>query len=231
MPNNNKNEKPVKTQRKLYVDLQTGTLVTQPEKYCDNSVRTSQYTLYSFLPLAIINQYKTPFNWFFLIQAIIDCIPAISSVNPTTTIMPVVIVLIISLIREAVEDYRKYSNDKLANETIVSVYKMPSFVKQKCSLIKVGNIIKVKKEEMIPADLLILKTSLSNGFCYMQTSNLDGETTLKPRESINLSQKRLNTEKPASFVKLLNPNNDNCYIEVDNPSKDIYEIEGTIFFK
>ena len=231
LPNIIKNEKPEKIQRKLYIDLQTGTLVQQPENYCDNSVRTSQYTLYSFLPLAIINQYKTPFNWFFLIQAIIDCIPAISSVNPTTTILPVVIVLIISLIREAVEDYRKYSNDKLANETIVSVYKMPSFIKQKCSLIQVGNIIKVRKEELIPADLLILKTSLSNGYCYMQTSNLDGETTLKPREAINLSQKRLNIEKPASFVKLLNPNNDNCYIEVDNPSKDIYEIEGTIFFK
>ena len=227
---NNGNEKKEKTQRKLYIDMEGGTLVQQPEKYCDNSIRTSQYTLYSFLPLAIINQYKTPFNWFFLIQAIIDCIPSISSVNPVTTIMPVVIVLIISLIREAVEDYRKYSNDKLANETMVSVYKMPSFLKQKCSLIKIGNIIKVRKEEMIPADLLIIKTSLSNGFCYMQTSNLDGETTLKPREAIYMTQKKLNAEKPASFRRLLNPNDDNCYIEVDNPSKDIYQIEGTIFF-
>ena len=67
LPNNIKNDKPEKIQRKIYIDLQTGTEVTQPEKYCDNSVRTSQYTLYSFLPLAIINQYKTPFNWFFLI--------------------------------------------------------------------------------------------------------------------------------------------------------------------
>ena len=96
-------------------------MVEQSEKYCDNSIRTSQYTLYSFLPLAIINQYKTPFNWFFLIQAILDCIPSISSVNPVTTIMSVVIVLIISLIREGVEDYRKYSNDNLANETMVWV--------------------------------------------------------------------------------------------------------------
>ena len=227
----NSNSKTEKKQRKLYIDLQHGTVVEQPQKYCDNSIRTSQYTLYSFLPLALINQYKTPFNWFFLIQAIIDCIPSISSVSPVTTIAPVVIVLIISLIREAVEDYRKYSNDKLANETIVSIYKMPSFLKQKCALIKVGNIIKVRKEEMIPADLLIIKTSLSNGFCYMQTSNLDGETTLKPRESIYLTQQKLRLQKPATFSKLLNPNNDNCYIEVDLPSKDIYEIEGTIFFK
>ena len=228
---NKQNEKKVKNQRKLYVDLESGTVINQPEKYCDNSIRTSQYTLYSFLPLAIMNQYKTPFNWFFLIQAIIDCIPAISSVNPATTIMPVLIVLIISLIREAVEDYRKYSNDKLANETIISFYKMPSFLKKKCSLIKIGNIIKVRKEEMIPADLLIIKTSLSNGFCYMQTSNLDGETTLKPREAINITQKKLNIHKPATFSRLFNHINDNCYIEVDVPSKDIYEIEGTIFFK
>ena len=123
----NEKEKITKTQRKLYVDLEHGTIVNQPEKFCDNSIRTSQYTLYSFLPLAIINQYKTPFNWFFLIQAIIDCIPAISSVNRTTTIMPIVIVLMISLIREAVEDYRKYSNDKLANETMVSIYKCLAF--------------------------------------------------------------------------------------------------------
>ena len=141
---NDTNGKKAKTQRKIFIDMEGGTLVEQPEKYCDNSIRTSQYTLYSFLPLAIINQYKTPFNWFFLIQAIIDCIPSISSVNPATTILPVVIVLIISLIREAVEDYRKYSNDKLANETMVLMYKMPSFLKQKCSSIKIGNIIKVK---------------------------------------------------------------------------------------
>ena len=224
-----KNDK--KTQRKLYIDLQHGTVVNQPEKYCDNSIRTSQYTLYSFLPLAIMNQYKTPFNWFFLVQAIIDCIPSISSVSPITTILPVVIVLIISLIREAVEDYRKYSNDKLANETMVSLYKMPSFLKQKCELINIGNLVKVKKEEMIPCDLLIIKTSLKNGFCYMQTSNLDGETTLKPREAIYLTQHKLNIQKPATFSKLLSPVNDNCYIEIDVPSKDIYEIEGTIFFK
>ena len=205
--------------------------VKQPQQYCDNSVRTSQYTLLTFLPLAIANQYKTPFNWFFLLQAVLDCIPSISYVTPATSIIPVVIVLIISLIREAVEDYRKYSNDKIANEALKSVYVLPKFLKKQCHLINIGNIIKVKKDEMIPADLLILKTSLQNGFCYMQTSNLDGETTLKPREAIYFTQQKLKYSSPKTFRNTLNPINDNCYIEVDNPSKDIYEIEGTIFFK
>ena len=229
---NNDNENNLqKNQRKIYIDLQDGTNIERKEKFCDNSIKTSQYNLYTFLPLAIINQYKTPFNWFFLIQAIIDCIPSISSVDPVTTIMPVVIVLIISLIREGVEDYRKYTNDKKANETLISVYKLPRFIKEKCYLINIGNIIKVKKDEMIPADLLIIKTSLKNGFCYMQTSNIDGETTLKPREAIGLTQRKLKYENPKSFTNILGSKDDNCYIEVDGPSKEIYKIEGAIFFK
>ena len=162
---------------------------------------------------------------------VIDCIPAISSVSPVTTIMPVVVILIINLIREIVEDYRKYSNDKLSNESFNNVYKLPKFLKQKCYTINVGNIIRVKKNETIPADLLIVKTSLKNGFCYMQTANLDGETALKPREAINYTQQKLKYESPKTFKNLLKSQNDNCFIEVDVPNENIYEINGTIIFK
>ena len=61
--NNNNNENNLqKTQRKIYIDLQDGTKIEQKEKFCNNSIKTTQYNLYTFLPLAIINQYKTPFN-------------------------------------------------------------------------------------------------------------------------------------------------------------------------
>ena len=189
--NNLGNEKEVKKQRKIYVDLQDETGIKQPEKFCNNSVRTTQYTIVTFLPLALINQYKNPFNIFFLVSMIIDCIPQISSVDPFTTCMPVVIVLIINLIREAVEDYRKYLNDKGLNEAMISVYKFPKFLGQKTEKLKVGQIVRVKKNQVIPADLLIIKTSLKNGFCYMQTSNLDGESTLKPREAVNITQQKI----------------------------------------
>ena len=222
------NDKKQKTQRKLFVDLQAGTKVEQPEKFCDNSVRTTQYTIITFLPFALFNQYKNPFNIYFLVSMIIDCIPSISSVNRTTTCMPVVIIMIINLIREAVEDYRKYTNDKSVNESLNYVYKLPKFLKQKCELINVGNIVRVKKNETIPADLLIIKTSLKSGFSYMQTANLDGETALKPREAINFTQQKIRYESPKTFKNIFNPN---FYIEVDIPSANIYEIGGTIFFK
>ena len=220
-----------KSQRKLFVDLQDGTLTKQPEKFCDNSVRTNQYTIITFLPLALFNQYKNPFNIFFLIQMIIALIPKISPLEPVTTIIPVVVVMIINLIREIVEDYRKYLNDKTVNEAQNYVYKLPKFLKQKCQSIKVGNIIRVKKNETIPADLLIIKTSLKSGFCYMQTANLDGETSLKPIEALNITQQKLKYESPKTFKNLLGSQNENCFIEVDNPNANIYEIGGTIIFK
>ena len=220
-----------KTQRKIYIDLQAGTEIKQPEKYCDNGVRTAQYTFLTFFPLALLNQYKNPFNIFFLVLMIINCIPVISPIEPVTTILPVVVVLIINLIKEAVEDYRKYSNDKLTNESINYVYKLPKFLKQKCYSIKVGNIIRVKKNEMIPADLLIIKTSLKNGFCYMKTDNLDGENALKPREALHITQQKLRYESPKTFKNLLSSINENCFIEVDLPNENIYEINGTIIFK
>ena len=64
---NTEKKEEVKKQRKIYVDLQDDTEVKQEEKFCDNSVRTTQYTLLSFFPLALLNQYKNPFNIFFLV--------------------------------------------------------------------------------------------------------------------------------------------------------------------
>ena len=230
--NDNNSEQGQKNKiRTLFVDLQDGTITQQPEKFCDNSVRTNQYTIFTFLPLALFNQYKNPFNIFFLFTMIIALIPSISPLEPATTIMPVVIVMIINLIREIVEDYRKYSNDKLVNESTNYVYKLPKFLKEKCQAIKVGNIVRVKKNETIPADLLIIKTSLQSGFCYMQTANLDGETSLKPREALHTTQQKLKYESPKTFKNLLSSQNNNCYIEVDAPNENIYEIGGTIFFK
>ena len=35
---------------------------------------------------------------------------------------------------------------------------------------------------MIPADILVLKSSDEHGLCYIDTQNLDGEANLKQRE-------------------------------------------------
>ena len=234
--NNNENI----NKRKIYVDLNNieeldninskeNNILNQRKLYCDNSIRTCQYTLLTFLPLAIINQFKTAFNWFFLLTVILVSIPSLSDKAAFSEILPFVVVMIISLIREAVEDYRKYKNDKKANNLNVLIFKNKRFYKEKCQNIKVGNIIKIYKEEMIPADVLIIKSSLKNGFCYMQTSNLDGENALKPREAFNVTQKYIHN-KAKELEEIFDYKNDNFFVEILPPNKDLYDIEGTVFY-
>ena len=47
-----------------------------------------------------------------------------------------------------------------------------------------GEIIKIQKNELFPADVLILKINdHKKGKCYIETKSLDGETTLKRKSS------------------------------------------------
>ena len=228
-------------QRKIYVDLNNNNLnelnenqnnddiiINQRNLYCNNSIRTCQYTLITFFPLALLNQFKTGFNWFFLINAIIACIPVLSDKSPYSEVSPFIVVLIISLIKEAVEDYRKYSNDKKLNNANVLIFKEKRFYREKCQNIKVGNIIKIYKDDLIPADVLIIKSSLKNGLCYMQTANLDGENALKPREAFNYTQNKVKN-KVKIIQNLFDYQEGNFYIEALPPNKSIYDIEGTVF--
>jgi phospholipid-transporting ATPase len=59
-----------------------------------------------------------------------------------------------------------------------------------------GDSIKVLKDEIVPADCLLLLASSASGFCYVETASLDGEKNLKPKVSNALIQQHYN-EKPS----------------------------------
>lgn len=50
--------------------------------------------------------------------------------------------------------------------------------------VEVGDIVLLKENDPIPADLLVLSTSDQDGACFVETKNLDGETNLKPRRCL-----------------------------------------------
>lgn len=47
--------------------------------------------------------------------------------------------------------------------------------------VRVGDVLEIRNRENVPADLVMLSCSDPKGTCFVMTSNLDGETNLKPR--------------------------------------------------
>lgn len=49
-----------------------------------------------------------------------------------------------------------------------------SFASTKWQDIRVGDVIRLESDDFIPADVILLSSSEPEGFCYIETSNLDG---------------------------------------------------------
>lgn len=49
-----------------------------------------------------------------------------------------------------------------------------SFGSTKWQDIRVGDVIRLESDDFIPADVILLSSSEPEGFCYIETSNLDG---------------------------------------------------------
>ena len=103
--------------RKLFINDQAK---NSEFEFVSNYIRTTKYTLLTFLPLSILYQYMKLANCYFLLLCFLTCIPSISPWAPSTQIGPTIFVLMISIIREAYEDIKRYRSDTRTNRQMVS---------------------------------------------------------------------------------------------------------------
>lgn len=54
--------------------------------------------------------------------------------------------------------------------------------------IKLGTLVKVEKDQEFPADMFLLKSSRDNGLAFIDTLNLDGESSLKEKSAVPFVQ-------------------------------------------
>ena len=200
-------------------------------KHKDNKVVTAKYNFLTFLPKALFYQFKRVSTIYFVIIAILNMIPAISPLYSASSLIPVVIVLAISLIREGYEDYQRTKFDKSQNSILVTVYRDKIWKEVPSSTLEMGELVFVKQNELFPADLVIIDSSLPEGICYVETASLDGEKHLKQRTSpSNLSGKLKKSNIFGSEIKNNVPCIDNFEIEgmgiCDLPNPEINQLNG-----
>jgi magnesium-transporting ATPase (P-type) len=112
--------------------------------------------LYHVLPfankVALIQQFRRIANIYFLIIAILQSIPAVSPLSPITAWAPLIIVILISMLREGnynfnvgFEDYNRYKSDKQLNfESKTKVRRSGKFIEVTWSEVLIGDIVLVE---------------------------------------------------------------------------------------
>ncbi|XP_041454090.1 probable phospholipid-transporting ATPase IIB [Lytechinus variegatus] len=190
----------------------------QQEKYPPNKICNQKYNIFTFIPLALYYQFKLFLNLYFLLMALSQLIPSLRIGYLYTYWAPLGFVIFVTMCREALDDFRRYRRDREVN--MQQYYKLTrtGLVKVPSSELQVSDLIVVEKNQRVPADLVLLRTTERNGACFIRTDQLDGETDWKLRLAVPSCQRLNKDEDLLSY-------NGNVYAE--KPQKDIHSFVGT----
>jgi phospholipid-translocating P-type ATPase (flippase) len=89
--------------------------------------------------------------------------------------------------------------------------------------IEVGDVLKVLRDQQIPADLVVLLSNDSDGILFTDTCNLDGETNLKVKNALPTE---LTKEDDISTL-----DRDAARIKCDLPNNKLYTFNGCFIFR
>uniref|UniRef100_A0A3Q3VSE1 Phospholipid-transporting ATPase n=1 Tax=Mola mola TaxID=94237 RepID=A0A3Q3VSE1_MOLML len=191
-----------------------------PNRYFPgNAVKTTKYTLLLFIPMNLFEQFHRLANIYFLGLAILNFVPVVNAFQPEVALIPICVILSLTALKDAWEDFRRYQSDKKLNNMPCLIYsrKEKQFMKKRWKDVRVGDFVKVVSNQIVPADLLLLHTSDPNSVCLIETANLDGETNLKQRKDPEFEPESFN-----STVVCERPNNNLNHFKsyVEKPDKD-----------
>ena len=186
-----------------------------------NEISSSKYSFYDFFPKLLMEQFSYISNIYFLIISILQTIKNISYSNGSPIMLiPFSFVVMINGIKDLYEDLKRKKMNNIDNNRICEVFNISKnkFIKQKWKEVKLGDIVKIKKNEIICCDMILLETSGTNGICLVEPKNINGES--------NLYIKQINNNLKKNFVDYSNFN----YICITkNQNDNLYKFKGTLY--
>lgn len=229
--------------------------------FVPNTIRTSRYTVYDFLPKQLFFQFTRLANFYFLCVGIPQTIPGLSTTGSFTTILPLLFFIALTVFKEGYDDYKRHRLDKLENANTTYVLGRPlpqdtlaptsrkwpwlrrkaaaadtavndtleddepdvddeyTWNKVRWQEVKVGDIVRMSRDNDVPADIVLLHSTGENGIAYVDTMGLDGETNLKSRVS-------LPAFKECGSISGIRK----CHAEFvfEDPNPDLYRFDGKV---
>jgi len=220
------------SRKSALIDDRTG------KPFITNTIRSSRYTFYNFLPRQLFAQFSKLANFYFLTISILQMIPGLSTTGTYTTIIPLIFFVMIAMAKEGYDDFRRYRLDKLENNQEIEVLHAyqpvttsedpeEGTIKNEGPVhwsiarwhsLQVGDVIRLQRNQAVPADIMLLNSQGENNIANVETMALDGETNLKSKQVPTALAKLCKT--PESIVTC------RAHLVVEDPNLDLYNFEG-----
>ncbi|KAG8453626.1 hypothetical protein GDO86_000310 [Hymenochirus boettgeri] len=184
--------------------------INQPQliKFCNNHVSTAKYNALTFLPRFLYSQFRRAANSFFVY---------FTPSGRYTTLVPLLFILAVAAIKEIIEDVKRHKADNFVNKKKTQVLRNGAWEIVHWEKIEVGDVVKISGTEYIPADTILLSSSEPQAMCYIETSNLDGETNLKIRQGLSVTADMKDMDTLMSL---------SGKIECESPNRHLYDFNG-----
>ncbi|KAJ7444617.1 phospholipid-transporting ATPase 1 [Mycena galericulata] len=280
-------------------------------RYPRNKVRTTKYTIVTFIPRNLYEQFRRIANLFFLTLVVLQLFPVFGAASGAVAVLPLAFIITVTAIKDGIEDYRRGRLDEevnnspttrlpLANpnqprdprtflERLFGLNKPGSVSKgvrklraQEASAgaygasestlnvgvngvgvgggdadtrslqtahsypppavldptlrpgaaqwertlwkkLEVGDIVLLRDNDQVPADIVVLATSDPDGNCYLETKNLDGETNLKVRKSLPATRGMSCAEEEVQRARFV--------LDSEAPSQNLYLYHGVLRYR
>ncbi|RUS70751.1 hypothetical protein EGW08_021483 [Elysia chlorotica] len=199
--------------RQIYINA------PQHTNFCSNQISTAKYNFLTFLPKFLFEQFRKYANIFFLFIACMQQIPNVSPTGRYTTAIPLLLILAVSALKEIVEDIKRHRADGALNSRRILVHRDGRWLEIQWREVVVGDIVKVNDGAHFPADLILLSSSEPQAMCYIETSNLDGETNLKLRQGIPATSEVVSGDGLTDLRGI---------VECEEPNRHLYDFVGNI---
>ncbi|KAI3669168.1 hypothetical protein L6452_40394 [Arctium lappa] len=186
-------------------------------EFAGNSIRTGKYSVFTFLPRNLFEQFHRVAYMYFLVIAILNQLPQLAVFGRGASILPLASVLLVTAVKDAYEDWRRHRSDRIENNRMSSVLVNDRFQHKKWKDIQVGEVIKILATETMPCDIVLLSTSDPTGVAYVQTINLDGESNLKTRYAKRETLSRVPEKDMISGL-----------INCEKPNRNIYGFQANM---
>uniref|UniRef100_A0A8V5GLC2 Phospholipid-transporting ATPase n=1 Tax=Melopsittacus undulatus TaxID=13146 RepID=A0A8V5GLC2_MELUD len=168
------------------------------QKYAGNAIKTAKYNVFTFLPLNLYEQFHRMANIYFVFVILLQTFPAISTLPWYSLLFPLSCLLIIRGVRDLIDDIKW------------------------CDIC-VGDIVRLRKDSLVPADMLLLCSSEPSSLCYVETSDIDGETNLKFRQALLVTHQELvREESMAAF---------DGTVTCEEPNSRMHSFTGTLSWR